>query len=133
VSANPAQAVVFDPSACWLEAVSDALSHSGITVVGQARELGPALTLVERHRPELLVADPAGKGLEAIRDARARVPGIRAIALGSLGDSDLVADAFAAGAAAFVVKTERFDTFGLALGRPTAEPHVVRRRETSAA
>jgi two-component system response regulator DevR len=126
-------AVVFDPSARWLEAIADTLSASGITVVGRTRELAQARELVERHEPELLVADAGDTGLDVIRDARSRVPALRAIALGALGDASVVAAAFAAGAAAFVVKSERFDSFGAALRELAPEPVVARARETAAA
>jgi DNA-binding NarL/FixJ family response regulator len=133
VNGNPKLAVVFDPSAGWLEAIADTLSASGITVVGRTRELAQARELVERHEPELLVADAAGSGVDVIRDARSRVPTLRAIALGTLGDAGLITAAFAAGAAAFVVKTERFDTFGAALRELNPEPVVAKARETAAA
>ena len=133
MNGNPKLAVVFDPSAGWLEAIADTLSASGITVVGRARELTRARELVERHEPELLVADAAGSGVDVIRDARSRVPTLRAIALGTLGDAGLIPAAFAAGAAAFVVKTERFDTFGAALRELNPEPVVAKARETAAA
>lgn len=133
MNGNPKLAVVFDPSAGWLEAIADTLSASGITVVGRTRELAQARELVERHEPELLVADAAGSGVDVIRDARSRVPTLRAIALGTLGDAGLITAAFAAGAAAFVVKTERFDTFGAALRELDPEPVVAKARETAAA
>ena len=133
MNSNRKLAVVFDPSAGWLEAIADTLSASGITVVGRARELGQARELVERHEPELLVADAAGSGVDVIRDARSRVPAVRAIALGTLGDAGLITAAFAAGAAAFVAKTERFDTFGAALRELNPEPVVAKARETAAA
>jgi two-component system response regulator DevR len=133
VNGNQKLAVVFDPSAGWLEAIADTLSASGITVVGRTRELAQARELVERHEPELLVADAAGSGVDVIRDARSRVPALRAIALGTPGDGGLITAAFAAGAAAFVVKTERFDTFGAALRELTPEPVVAKARETAAA
>jgi DNA-binding NarL/FixJ family response regulator len=133
VKTNDNLAVVFDPSAEWLEAIADTLSARGITVVGRARELARARELVERHEPELLVADASGSGVEVIRDARSRVPTLRAIALGTLGDAGLIRAAFAAGAAAFVVKTERFDAFGAALRELAPEPVVAKARETAAA
>jgi DNA-binding NarL/FixJ family response regulator len=133
VNTNRKLAVVFDPSAGWLEAIADALTAGGITVVGRARELTRARELVERHEPELLVADAAGNGLDVIRDARSRVPKLRAIALGAFGDAALVGAAFSAGAASFVVKTERFDTFGAAISELTPEPITARARETTAA
>jgi two-component system, NarL family, response regulator DevR len=133
VSTNRKLAVVFDPSAGWLEAIADALSAGGITVVGRARELTRARELVERHEPELLVADASDSGLDVIRAARSSVPQLRAIALGTHGGAELVGAAFSAGAAAFVVKTERFDTFGAAMRELTPEPISARARETSAA
>jgi len=133
VNTNRKLAVVFDPSAGWLEAIADALSAGGITVVGRARELTQAQELVERHEPELLVADAGDSGLDVIRDARSRVPQLRAIALGRNGDPALVGAAFSAGAAAFVVKAERFDTFGAAIRELAPEPITARARETSAA
>lgn len=133
VKANRKLAVVFDPSAGWLDAVADALSQGGLTVVGRANELEQARALVERHGPGLLVADPAGGGLDVIRESRSRVPALKAIALGAVADAGLVAAAFAAGAAAFVVKTERFDSFGAAVRRLAEDPVVARARETSAA
>lgn len=133
MNGNQKLAVVFDPSAEWLEAIADTLSASGITVVGRARELARARELVERHEPELLVADAAGSGVDVIRDARSRVPALRAIALGTFGNAGLITAAFAAGAAAFVVKTERFDTFGAALRELNPEPVVAKARETAAA
>ena len=42
MNGNPKLAVVFDPSAGWLEAIADTLSASGITVVGRTRELAQA-------------------------------------------------------------------------------------------
>jgi len=130
---NRKLAVVFDPSARWLEAIADTLSASGITVVGRTRELTRARELVEEHEPELLVADAGDSGLDVVRYARSRVPALRAIALGTLGDAGLITAAFAAGAAAFVVKTERFDTFGAALRELAPEAVVARARETTAA
>jgi DNA-binding NarL/FixJ family response regulator len=133
VNSNRKLAVVFDPSARWLEAIADTLSASGITVVGRTREQTRARELVEQHEPGLLVADAGDSGLDVIRGARSRVPALRAIALGNSGDAGLVADAFAAGAAAFVVKTEHFDTFGAAAHEHAPETVVARARETAAA
>jgi DNA-binding NarL/FixJ family response regulator len=79
------------------------------------------------------VADAAGSGVDVIRDARSRVPTLRAIAVGTLADGGLITAAFEAGAAAFLVKTERFDTFGAALRELGPEPVVAKARETAAA
>jgi DNA-binding NarL/FixJ family response regulator len=133
VKVNRKLAVVFDPSVGWLETIADTLSASGVTVVGRTRERAQARELVERHEPELLVADAGETGLDVIRDAHSRVPALRVIALGTLGDASIVAAAFAAGAAAFVVKSERFDAFGVAVRELVPEPLMAQARETTAA
>ena len=130
---NRKLAVVFDPSIGWLETIADTLSASGVTVAGRTRELTRARELVELHEPELLVADAGETGLDVIRDARSRVPTLRAVALGTLADASVVTAAFAAGAAAFVVKSERFDTSGVPVRELVPEPVTARARQSTAA
>jgi len=96
-------AVVYDPSPLGLNAVEAALSANGAVVVGLAREPEQALALIDQHRPELLFAQPVAAGIDVIREARARVPALKAIALGATLDAGQMAAAFAAGAAAFVI------------------------------
>jgi DNA-binding NarL/FixJ family response regulator len=110
--ANKQLAVVYDPSSAWLDVVEVALAAQGVTVAGRAQDAEPAIALVEQHRPHLLVADPAGAGIDVLREARARVPALKAIALGRGSESEQVEAAFSAGAVAFVVKSESYDAFG---------------------
>ena len=104
--------VVFDPSPLWLHAVGEALSAEGAIVVGLTETPEQALALIEEHRPSLLVADPAEAGIDVIREAHVRVPGLKTVALGAPADAGQVSAVLAAGAAAFVVKGERLDSFG---------------------
>src|SRR4051795_1693665 len=108
-------AVVLDSSPVWLEAVDDVLSRHGVAVVGRTREADRALELVDRHRPGLLIADSGAGGIECVREASTRVPGLKAIALGSRGEPREIQAAFRAGAAAFVVKAEHGDSVETAL------------------
>ncbi|TMK92299.1 MAG: response regulator transcription factor [Actinobacteria bacterium] len=108
-------AVILDASPLWLGAIEDVLSKNGVEVVGSAREAERALELVDRHKPGLLVADPVAGGVECVREARSRVPDLTAVAVGSLEEPGQVLAAFGAGAIAFVVKTERFDSVEAAL------------------
>jgi DNA-binding NarL/FixJ family response regulator len=133
VNVTRKSAVLFDPSAGWLDTAADALAESGIAPVHRARRLTEAVALVEWNEPGLLVADAAGEGLELIRQARSHVPALKAIAVGALWDEEVVTQAFEAGASAFLISTERFDTFGVAAREPAADPLVVEARETSAA
>jgi DNA-binding NarL/FixJ family response regulator len=129
---NIENAVILDPSPLWLDAVEDALSRNGVDVVGSAHDAEHALDLVDRHRPGLLVADPVAGGIECVREARARIPGLTAVALGSLEDQSQVVAAFRAGAIAFVVKTERTDTVEATLAEALTAP-VLETNETAAA
>ena len=126
-------AVVFDPSPLWLNAVEEALSANGAQVVGLAREPERALALIVEHRPGLLVADPAEAGIDVIREARVRVPGLKVVALGAPADAGQVSAVLAAGAAAFVVKSERLDRFGAEALEESASPLVLDDSETTEA
>ena len=108
-------AVLVDPFPLWLDAVESVLARNGVTVVGRASHAEQALTLCEELRPQVLVADPAAGGIACIREATARVPGLKAIALASSGDPDQVRAAFAAGAVAYVVKTADATDVGVAV------------------
>jgi DNA-binding NarL/FixJ family response regulator len=108
-------AVLIDPFPLWLDAVESVLAKNGVTVVGRASHAGQGLTLCEELRPQVLVAEPAAGGIACIRDATARVPGLKAIALASSGDPDQVRAAFAAGAVAYVVKTADAADVGVAV------------------
>lgn len=123
--------VVFDPSPLWLHAVGEVLSAEGAIVVGLTETPEQALALIEEHRPSLLVADPAEAGIDVIREAHVRVPGLKTVALGAPADAGQVSAVLAAGAAAFVVKGGRPDSFGAELllgGRETTE---VRRKSAA--
>src|SRR3954469_1262519 len=86
--ANKQLAVVYDPSSAWLDVVEVALAAQGVTVAGRAQDAEPAIALVEQHRPHLLVADPAGPGIDVLREARAHLPALKAIALGRGSESE---------------------------------------------
>jgi DNA-binding NarL/FixJ family response regulator len=108
-------AVLVDPHPLWLEAVERVFTKNGITVTGRAADFETGLALCQQLKPRILVAEPAGAGVGCIRDACARVPGLKAIALASADDPVQVQAAFAAGAAAYVVKTAHPDDVGVAV------------------
>jgi DNA-binding NarL/FixJ family response regulator len=108
-------AVLLDPHPLWLDAVENVLSKNDMEVVGRTSNPDRALTLIEELRPSAFVVEPAGEGITCLREACARIPGLRAVALASSDDPVQIQAAFAAGAAAYVVKTAHSDDVGVAI------------------
>jgi DNA-binding NarL/FixJ family response regulator len=108
-------AVLLDPYPLWLDAVELVLTRNGVDVVGQTTDPDRALALVEEFRPAVLVAELAGEGLNCIREACAKVPGLKAIVLSSPDDGTQIQAAFAAGAHAYVLKTAHPDDVSIAI------------------
>lgn len=114
------RAVLLDSHPLWLDVVEQMLCELGMQVVGKAASAAEALSLVEEHQPEVLLAeiyDPGGPvdGILCLHDALERCPGIRLIVFSSLDDPHYVNAAFAAGAGAYVVKTARRNAVTLAI------------------
>jgi DNA-binding NarL/FixJ family response regulator len=79
----------------------------GVEVVGQASDGREAIELACRLRPDVVLMDlemPVMDGFEAISRVKALCPGSRVLALTVYGDEATRAEAFRAGADAFVVK-----------------------------
>jgi DNA-binding NarL/FixJ family response regulator len=118
---NGAQtAVILDEHPLWLEAVEAVLQRIGIRVAGKTTSASQALTLVEKARPDLLVAElPRSNGAvdAAAFLARARelVPRLRTIVLSAHTDPPSIDAAFDAGAAAYVAKTTHPDDLASAI------------------
>jgi DNA-binding NarL/FixJ family response regulator len=94
----------------WLDAVEQVLRRISITVVGKTTSTTEALSLVETHRPELLITelesgDGELGGLALIERARAAVPTMRPIVLSMHQEVQMIDAALVAGASAYVVKT----------------------------
>jgi DNA-binding NarL/FixJ family response regulator len=106
-----------------LDAVEVVLTRNGVEVVGQTTDPDRALALVEEFRPGVLVAELAGEGLNCIREASAKVPGLKTIVLSFPGDDAQIQAAFAAGAHAYVLKTAHPDDVSVAI-RQTFEHSV---------
>ena len=52
-------------------------------MAGRTVDFERAVALCQQLQPRILVAEPAGGGVACIREACARVPGLKAIALAS--------------------------------------------------
>jgi DNA-binding NarL/FixJ family response regulator len=122
----------------WLDAVEQVLQRNAIHVVGKTTSTSEALSMVEEHRPELLITElesPPGdlSGLVLIERARAAQPSVRPIVLSMHTDSQVIDAALVAGASAYVVKTAHPEDLASAVrqafshsvylaGRRAAEP-----------
>lgn len=102
--------VICDSHPMWLDAVEQVLRRIAIRVAGKTTSTSEALTLVEEHRPDLLITELEGPGgepsaLALIERSRAAVPSLRAIVLSMHQDRQVIDAALVAGASAYVVKT----------------------------
>jgi DNA-binding NarL/FixJ family response regulator len=107
-----------------------------VDVVAKATSPEHALELVTEHRPDLVLADfrPGARGLSGptlIRDVHERVPTAQVIVLGESRAAGEIEAAFAAGAAAYVVKTANPDDVKAAI-RQTFEPSTFLAPRTAA-
>lgn len=110
-----------------------------IEVVGEAATGAEAVTLVARHRPELVLMDirmPVLDGLEATRRIIAADPTARVLVLTTFDLDEYVFEALRAGASGFVLKDEppeqllaaiRIVAGGEALLSPTVTRRVIQR------
>jgi DNA-binding NarL/FixJ family response regulator len=133
--------VICDSHPMWIDAVEQVLRRIGIRVVGKTTSTGEALSMVEEHRPDLLITELEGDtgdrgGLTLIERARAFVPDLRPIVLSMHHEAQLIDAALAAGAAAYVVKTAHPEDLASAVrqafshsvylaGRPAVSPAPV--------
>lgn len=113
-------AIVLDRHPLWAEAVEGVLRRVGVDIVGKATTGGDALALVQRLRPDLLVTDIGAvdgdhAGLTCLREARQRVPELRAVVLSLSDDSKEIDAALQAGAAAYVLKSAHPDDLASAV------------------
>ncbi len=102
--------VICDTHPMWLEAVEQVLRQIDVHVVGKTTTTSEALSLVEKHQPDLLITElesAAGdlNGLALIERARAAAPAVRPIVLSLHADAQVIDSALSAGAVAYVVKT----------------------------
>lgn len=132
-------AVLVDQHPLWLDTIAQVVNRINVDVVGRATSSTDALAILDELRPDLLItgikmADCEIDGLALLRKARERDHSLRAIVLSMYDDAQHIEAAFAAGAAAYVLKTahpddltsairQAFDhSIYLAGGRPVATP-----------
>jgi len=127
-------AVIVDRYPLWLEALGRLLAQSGIEVLGTARRTEDGLALVEEHRPDLLVLgigenDEDEDWYDAVRELHVRLPSLRTVVVSAKTDEQTIESAFAAGVAAYCVKSAAPEDMAVAIRQPFEQTiHLARSR-----
>jgi DNA-binding NarL/FixJ family response regulator len=133
--ATPATArpriVLAEDDVLLMEALSRLL-EAGFDVVGTASDGEEAVRVACRTRPDLVLLDarmPRASGFEAARRLRSELPGTPIVFLTASQDPQLAAEAFRAGATAYLLKDSTPAEFERALrsaleGRSTLSPRI---------
>ncbi|OKL51495.1 response regulator [Buchananella hordeovulneris] len=82
----------------------------GLSVVAEAGTVAEALRRADLVRPDVVLVDlqlPDGTGIDVMHSLRDSNPAIKSIVLTSFDDDDALAEALAAGARAYLLKTVR--------------------------
>lgn len=117
---RPLTTVVLDRDPIWSQAVEQVLERLHINVVGKASSPERALALVAERKPDLLIAeietgDAEIEGITCLRQARARVPGLKTIVFSGSDDREQILATFSAGALAYVHKKTHPDDLAMAI------------------
>jgi two-component system, NarL family, response regulator len=121
-------AVLLDQHPLWHEAVEPVLERLKIEVAGKTTVPADALSLIEEHQPDILLLelDLPGEemdGVSVIRAAKGRFPDLRVIVLSLHANPHDVEAAFAAGVAAYVLKSVHPDDLATAV-RQAFQPSI---------
>ncbi len=99
--------VIADDHPAMVEAISDVLADSGMSVVGRARNGEEALAKIEQRQPQVALVDvrmPRIGGIDVARRVSAVSPETAVILYTAYGDRALLTEALDAGARGFVLK-----------------------------
>jgi DNA-binding NarL/FixJ family response regulator len=120
--------VLLDQHPLWHEAVEPVLDRLEVEVVAKTTSADEALAVVEEHKPDMLLLEldlpeDGLDGISLIREAKERNPGLRVIVLSLYDNPHEVEASFAAGAAAYVLKSVRPADLATAV-RQAFEPSI---------
>lgn len=99
--------LVVDDSALMRAYIKRILTVKGYNIVGEAATGLEAVDKYKKLRPNLVTMDlnmPGMSGLEGIKAIRSEDPGANIIMITSMGQKEMVVDAFRAGAREFIIK-----------------------------
>lgn len=102
--------VLVDDHPLFRKGLSDLMSEaSGLVVVGEAEDRAGALGVIEQTHPDILIVDIAlgnDNGLELVKDAMERWPGISVLVLSMFDEKVYAERALKAGAKGYITKQQ---------------------------
>ncbi len=112
-------AVIMDRHPMWMQAFSQLLNRIGVEVLGQATDHDALVSLVEDHRPDVLVIEVdltnEQRALSDLRNALEVHPSLKVIVVSEGADLEMIEALFAEGASAFCTKSAAPDDFAAAI------------------
>jgi len=120
--------LLVDEHPLWLDTIQQVVQPMRVRVLGKATRSSSALTFLSGSAPDLLITGirmPEGEmdGISLVREALQLAPSMKAIVLSMYEDRAHVEAAFAAGAAAYVLKSADPDDLRSAI-RQAFEPSL---------
>ena len=125
-------ALLVDPFPMWLDAVGQVVAGIGFEVAGKTTSAQEARALLEERGVALLVTGPVSYTHLRAHETVRRHPFLRVVVLSASDEPDAIADSFAAGAAAFVVRGAHPDDLAAAI-RQVFAPTIYLRGQLSTA
>jgi two-component system, response regulator PdtaR len=109
VPATPIRVVIAEDEAIIRLDLKEILVSAGYDVVGETARGDEAVTLVDRHRPDLVILDIKMPGMDGVRAAReiTRRHRVAVLVLTAFSQRDLIEEAREAGVNAYLVKPFR--------------------------
>jgi DNA-binding NarL/FixJ family response regulator len=111
--------VIIDRHPMWVQAFTQLLNRVGLEVLAHASDPDELVSLVEEHRPDVVVIelDPAneGRGVSDLRNALGASADLKVIVVSDHADVDTIEALFAEGASAYCTKAAAPDDFAAAI------------------
>ena len=99
--------VVLDRHPLWLSGLAQTLERAGFEVVGTTTSEARALQLLRQHRPDVLIFEPEALTSPTSRfltAATSASPGLKAVAVSTVDDSEAIRTVLQSGVWAYVLK-----------------------------
>ena len=115
---GPYVAVVLDRQPLWLAAVAEVLERAGFQVVGTTTSETEALRLLREHRPDVLIFEPeacSSSTARLLEAGRLAHPQLKAVAVSSTEDPEVIRAVLQAGVWAYVLKRARAEDIVVAV------------------
>ena len=104
---GPYVAVLLDRQPLWLAAVAEVLERAGFQVAGTTTSEAEALRLLREHRPDVLIFEPeacTSSTARLVEVGRLAQPQLKAVAVSSTEDPEVIRAVLQAGVWAYVLK-----------------------------